>query len=146
MEVVPSTRHQKLKFPLENENGRVEMITVRGDQHMAKQCLRAVLPGEAESSQVHMAELDREAELEALGRALTQKSIKDLTEIRIDPSDPNRYFLLGSQLPKPDKTEPLNFLLQNKEVFAWTPYEMPGISPEVMCHKLNVDPKHKPVI
>ncbi|KAJ8639947.1 hypothetical protein MRB53_016641 [Persea americana] len=23
---------------------------------------------------------------------------------------------------------------------------MPGISPKVMCHKLNVDPKHKPVI
>ena len=23
---------------------------------------------------------------------------------------------------------------------------MPGISPEVMCYKLNVDPKHKPVI
>ena len=23
---------------------------------------------------------------------------------------------------------------------------MPGISPEVICHKLNVDPKHKPVI
>lgn len=37
-------------------------------------------------------------------------------------------------------------MLQNKEVFAWTPYEMPGISPEVICHKLNMDPKHKPVI
>ena len=69
MEVVPSTRHQKLKFPLENENDRVEVITVRGDQHMVKQCLMAVLPGEAESSQVYMAELDREAKLEDVGRA-----------------------------------------------------------------------------
>ena len=40
----------------------------------------------------------------------------------------------------------LNLLLKNKEVITWTPYEMPGINPEVMCHKLNVDPKHKPVI
>ena len=24
------------------------------------------------------------------------------------------------------------------EVFAWTPYEMPGIDPEVTCNKLNV--------
>ena len=39
----------------------------------------------------------------------------------------------------------LKLLLQNKEVFAWTPYEMLGISLEVMCHKLNVDPNHKPV-
>ena len=103
----------------------------------------AVLLGEAESSQAHMAELDKEAELEDVGRAPEQKSIEDLTEIRIDPNDPERYFLLGSQIPEPEKTKPLDFLLQNKEVFfAWTPYEMPGISPEVMCHKLNVDPKH----
>ena len=36
IEAIPSTRHHKLKFPLENENGRVEVIMVRGDQHMAK--------------------------------------------------------------------------------------------------------------
>ena len=31
-------------------------------------------------------------------------------------------------------------------MFAWTPYEMPGIDPEVTCHKLNVDRSAKPVI
>ncbi|XXG69130.1 hypothetical protein AAC387_Pa06g2069 [Persea americana] len=50
MEAVPSTRHKKLKFPLENQSDRTDVITARGDQHMAKQCLMAVLPGEAESS------------------------------------------------------------------------------------------------
>ena len=70
MEAMPSTHHQTLKFPLENESGRVEVITVKCDQHMAKQCLMAVLPGEAESSQVHMVELDKEAELEDVSRAL----------------------------------------------------------------------------
>ena len=96
MEAVPSTHHQKLKFPLENQYGRKEVITVRGDQHMARQCLTAMLPGEAESSQVHMAELDREAELRDVGRAPMQKSIEDLTEVRLDPADPERFFLLGS--------------------------------------------------
>ncbi|XXG89796.1 hypothetical protein AAC387_Pa12g1715 [Persea americana] len=69
MEAVPSTRHQKLKFPLENHSGRTEVVTVKGDQHMAKQCLMVVLPGKAESSQVHMAELDRETELGDVSRA-----------------------------------------------------------------------------
>ena len=50
MKVVPSTCHQKLKFPLESGNGRIEVIMVRGNQHMAKQYLIAVLPSEAESS------------------------------------------------------------------------------------------------
>ena len=113
---------------------------------MARQCLMVVLPGEAESSQVHIAELGREAELGDVGRAPEQKSIEDHTEVKLDSTDPDRLFLLGSLLPKPEKTELLDLLLKNKEVFAWTPYEMPDIDPAVMCHKLNVDPNHKPVI
>ncbi|XXG69612.1 hypothetical protein AAC387_Pa06g2428 [Persea americana] len=146
MEAVPSTRHQKLKFPLENQSGRTNMITVRGDQHMAKQCLLAILPSEAESSQVYIAELNREVELGDVGRAPAQKSIEDITEVKIDPADQDRFFLIESRLPEPEKTELLDLLLENKEVFAWTPYEMPGIDPVVTCHKLNVDPNHKPVI
>ena len=40
----------------------------------------------------------------------------------------------------------LDLLLENKEVFVSRPYEMLGIDPAVMCHKLNVDPNHKPMI
>uniref|UniRef100_UPI003F882687 retropepsin-like aspartic protease n=1 Tax=Cysteiniphilum litorale TaxID=2056700 RepID=UPI003F882687 len=39
MEAVPSTYHQKLKFPQESANSHVEVVTVRGDQDAAKQCL-----------------------------------------------------------------------------------------------------------
>ncbi|XXG47107.1 hypothetical protein AAC387_Pa02g1806 [Persea americana] len=146
MEAVPSTRHQKLKFPLENRSGRTEVITVRGDQRMARQCLLAVLPEEAEPSQVNVTELDREAELGDVGRAPAQKSIEDLTKVNIDPADPDRFFVVGSHLPKTEKTELLNLLEENKAVFAWTPYEMPGIDPAVICHELKVDPNHKPVL
>ena len=73
MEAVSSTRYQKLKFPLENENDGVEVITIKSDQHMAKQCLMVVVPDEAETTQVHMAELDRKAEFEDVGRAPKQK-------------------------------------------------------------------------
>ena len=76
----------------------------------------------------------------------TERSIEDLIEVKIDPADPDIFFLIGSQLPEPEKAELLNLLVENKEIFAWTPYEMPGINPIVMCHKLNVDPNHKPVI
>ncbi|XXG41641.1 hypothetical protein AAC387_Pa01g2069 [Persea americana] len=93
-----------------------------------------------------MVELDREGKLGDVGRAPEQKSIEDLAEVRIDPADPNRFFLVGSQLPEDEKTQLLDLLLESKEIFAWTPYEMPGIDPAVMCHKLNVDPNHKPVI
>ena len=43
-----------------------------------------------------------------------------------------------------EKVEMLLFLLQNVDVFAWSPYEVPGVDPEFIVHKLNVDPSFPP--
>ena len=43
-----------------------------------------------------------------------------------------------------DKIKMLLFLIQNMDVFAWSPYEMPGVDPEFIVHKLNVDPLFPP--
>ena len=43
-----------------------------------------------------------------------------------------------------DKVETLLFLMQNVDVFAWSPYEVPGVDPEFVVHKLNVDPSFPP--
>jgi len=39
-----------------------------------------------------------------------------------------------------DRVELLLFLVQNVDVFAWSPYEVPRVDPEFIVHKLNVDP------
>ena len=39
----------------------------------------------------------------------------------------------------------VQFLKENLDVFAWSHEEMPGISPKVIEHKLNVNPEKKPV-
>ncbi|KAM2212414.1 hypothetical protein ACFX1S_022717 [Malus domestica] len=33
----------------------------------------------------------------------------------------------------------------NTEVFTWSYEDMPGISPDIICHCLSIDPKTKPV-
>ena len=38
----------------------------------------------------------------------------------------------------------LLFLMQNVDVFAWSPYEMPGVDPEFIIHKLSMDPLYPP--
>ena len=43
-----------------------------------------------------------------------------------------------------DKVEILLFLLQNMDVFAWSPYEVLGVDLEFIVHKLNVDPSFPP--
>ena len=39
-----------------------------------------------------------------------------------------------------DKIKMLLFLIQNVDVFAWSPYEVLGVDPEFIVHKINVDP------
>ena len=39
-----------------------------------------------------------------------------------------------------DKIKMLLFLIQNVDVFAWSPYEVPRVDPEFIVPKLNVDP------
>ena len=41
--------------------------------------------------------------------------------------DPERFFLVGSELPPQEKEELIGFLRKNVDVFAWDAYDAPGI-------------------
>ena len=43
-----------------------------------------------------------------------------------------------------DRVEMLLLLVQNVDVFVWSPYEVPGVDPEFIVHRLNVDPLFPP--
>ena len=66
-----------------------------------------------------------------------------LEKVKILP-DTDRYFQIGSSMEEGDKIKVLLLLIQNVDVFAWSPYEVPGVDPEFIVHKLNVDPSFPP--
>ena len=59
-------------------------------------------------------------------------------------SDVDRYFQIGASIKDDDRVGILLFLIQNVDVFAWSSYEVPGVDPEFIVHKLNVDPLFPP--
>uniref|UniRef100_A0A2N9IV34 Uncharacterized protein n=1 Tax=Fagus sylvatica TaxID=28930 RepID=A0A2N9IV34_FAGSY len=60
-------------------------------------------------------------------------------------SDPEKYFKIGRELSPIDRTELIGYLVNNVDVFAWDPYEVPGVDPNYIEHRLNTDPHSKPV-
>uniref|UniRef100_A0A2N9ILK1 Integrase catalytic domain-containing protein n=1 Tax=Fagus sylvatica TaxID=28930 RepID=A0A2N9ILK1_FAGSY len=98
MKAVPSTLHQKLRFP--TKDGVME---VNGDQVAAKQCVLA-----------------------AIGRKALGK--------------------VGRNLPSSDRDELVTLLLEFLDVFAWSVYKAPGVSPDLACHSLGRSSDFKPVI
>uniref|UniRef100_A0A2N9I7G3 Uncharacterized protein n=1 Tax=Fagus sylvatica TaxID=28930 RepID=A0A2N9I7G3_FAGSY len=114
MKAVPSTLHQKLRFP--TEEGVME---INGDQVTAKQAPAAV----------------------------TEKlaAEKDPEKVYFDPSEPEFYFLVGTNLSVNDRQGLVTLLMGYRDVFAWSVYEAPGVSPDLACHSLNISGDAKPI-
>jgi hypothetical protein len=58
-------------------------------------------------------------------------------------SDPEKYFKISQGLTPDDRTELVNFLTSNIDMFAWDPYKVPGVDLDYIQHQLNVDPHSK---
>ena len=83
----------------------------------------------------------------SLAEQITRKPqpVEELEAVYLSDTDPENLTYVGTQLPELVKEEIVNCLKKNLDVFAWTPKDMPGISPNVICHHLNVDPQYKPI-
>ena len=68
---------------------------------------------------------------------------ENLIQVTILPDD-DRSFQIGASMTDEDRVEMLLFLVQNVNVFAWSPYEVLRVDPEFIVHKLNVDPLSPP--
>ena len=66
-----------------------------------------------------------------------------MVKVRILPDD-DRSCLIGASVKDKERVEMLLFLMRNVDVFAWSLYEVPGVDPEFIVHKLNVDPLYPP--
>ncbi|XP_027905968.1 uncharacterized protein LOC114165580 [Vigna unguiculata] len=139
---VISTSHMKMKFPTEGK-----IVTMKVDQEIARKCYENSLrtrrtyalaqttptPINNETEQV---ELDPRAAEERRG----PKPVGDLKEIEISSG---RKVKIGSDLDPKVETELCQVLRSNLTSFAWTARDMPGINPDVICHRLNVNPGAK---
>ena len=77
------------------------------------------------------------------GEPAMEVSCEDLEKVLVG-SDPERFFQLGSKLPPQEKSELVDFLRQNVDVFAWDTYEAPGVDLDFSCHHLNISPAITP--
>ncbi len=66
-------------------------------------------------------------------------------KIQFDSSNPELYFQVGVNLSLSDRDELITLLLEFRDVFAWSVYEAPGVSPDLACHSLAIPPDSKPV-
>ena len=121
-----STYCLKVKFPTDNGVGEV-----KGNQVLARKCYQAVLA--AKENHTWMIEEKKEGKIEAL------------ETVELAEGEANKTTEIGMMLSPEMKTRLIQFLKENLDVFASSHEDMPVIAPEVIQHKLNVNPERKPV-
>ena len=109
------------------------------DQVTAKP-LPCTVSNKATMKQVQLVKEEREA-LEDVGRIPEAKVVEDMIHYELDEPNLYHFFLVGSNMRKRERTDLIEFLKENIEVFAWSPYEMTRIDPSFAKHELNVIPK-----
>ena len=66
--------------------------------------------------------------------------------VSVIKGEDQRQFLIGDSLSGEHRTQLLTLLEEYQDVFAWTPYEAPGVDLEFASHALNVSPEYKLVV
>ena len=69
-----------------------------------------------------------------------ENTIEELIEINLDPKDSNKKVLVGAQLTEVERERIAEYLKKNKDIFAWSHKDIPGVNPEEAEHCLNIDP------
>ncbi|KAM2829585.1 hypothetical protein PS2_035235 [Malus domestica] len=155
-----STHMLLMKFPTPYGNGYI-----RGDQLSARSCYNTSvkkhhLPVPKETLSMHDQVIKTSpdgANLDLHGGnsqpddprddSFTQQAqpAEELENVFISKDYPDRMVKISTTLSPPIRLALIPFLQENTEVFAWSYEDMSGISPYIICHRLSIDPKTKPV-
>ncbi|WZZ60405.1 hypothetical protein YC2023_060512 [Brassica napus] len=68
-----------------------------------------------------------------------------MDDVPLIEGDHTRNLMVGSKLTEGLRRRLIDFFRSNSDCVAWSHADMPGIDPEIIMHKLQVDPLHQPV-
>ncbi|KAL0337470.1 UNVERIFIED_CONTAM: hypothetical protein Scaly_2022100 [Sesamum calycinum] len=157
--VISSTYHMKLKFPTYRGIGEE-----KGDCHLARECHANILKQKSKSPyRKKNSKQKREkyrgdprpcptttretraANEEEKNRRKKHVATKELKDVQVVEDEPGKTTSIGKVMEQKMEEKLMRFLKTNSDVFAWTVHDLVRIDPEVITHKLIVNPTFRPV-
>ncbi|XP_072074362.1 uncharacterized protein [Arachis hypogaea] len=132
------TKYLLMKFIAEDDS----IGTIHGDREIAAECDNtslALRKKSRDAAGIFLADLDARQD----GQPRPEPE-GDMEKLQIGQTK-DEYTFINRNLPYDLKEDLSQFLKQNRDLFAFTPADMPGIDPDFMSHRLAVNPKAKPV-
>ncbi|RDY08522.1 hypothetical protein CR513_07238, partial [Mucuna pruriens] len=115
-----------------------------GDQRIALQCYKASLRARSRVEGLTIKRIGSWSNIYFLDLDPCQNEkdwrpqpMEDLKEVQIGTKPSERIRVRGS-LEVEEEKKIVRFLIENWDIFAWTPEDMPGIDVDFLCHRLSV--------
>ncbi|VFQ69795.1 unnamed protein product [Cuscuta campestris] len=112
---------------------------VKGDQRNAGECYAEAVKKMTKGVNVISQEITKGETREKL------EPEAETEEIELHPGDSSRMVRIGANLPEDLKAEITRVLQEYAGIFAWSVADMPGIDRSVICHRLAVRERSRPV-
>jgi len=118
------------------------IITVRGNQQLARDIERGVAPGQRN---VHALEAERSPVTENPNKEkVTFNEVCEVKRVPLDKHLPDKVVMISATLSEEEERELLDFLNKNKDVFAWSASDLRGVSRDIVEHRLDIRSGVKP--
>ncbi|GKV17243.1 hypothetical protein SLEP1_g27774 [Rubroshorea leprosula] len=150
---IVSPPHLCMKFPTP-----MGVATLRGNQEAARHCYMTSVTRSRRNKEIvpslELPHSEAPNTQQVMGVELPDNRpeddpratpVEEVEEVQLDDNDPSKKTQIGTKLTPIEKEELVGFLKANKDVFAWTSADTPGIPTSVAVHKLSTNPLRKPV-
>ena len=121
------------------------VITVRGDQQLARDIERGYTPGQ---KNVHNLRTESKShtfkEQQKDKEKATFEEDCEVKKIPLDEHLPDKMVTINAILEPEEEKELLEFLRKNQDVFAWSASDLRGVSRDIIEHRLDINPNIKP--
>ncbi|GKV30684.1 hypothetical protein SLEP1_g39469 [Rubroshorea leprosula] len=143
-EVPNSSGYRSAQRELENSKNLLQDTFKKVELIIAPKTSGSVISRPSEPSQETMSISD----IDHRPKNVEQKAepVEPVKKVPLNSDELEKTMKIGTKLTLEERTELLEFLKGNRDVFAWTIDEMPGIPTEFAIHKLSTDPTKKPVV
>ena len=146
LDMVTSTRTLTVKFPTPNGVG-----CVKGEQQLARRCYEDAVKMGVRGKKVNVVSggqlraisetgMSNDLDPREVDADRATGPVEELEDVRVSEAGSERYVKIGRDLLPEVKAELVEFLKKNLDVFAWNHEDMVGIDPDIMCHRLNINP------
>ena len=126
---VTSTYHLMIKFLTDYGVGEL-----RRNQVASRECYVAMMEMDDHLQAISIEE-----------HRMAMETVEKLEEVLVDDSKIDRTTEIGTLTNPAVRQALITFLRSNRDIFAWSHEDLPGIDPSVMVHRLNVSPSFPPI-